>query len=329
MATPTLSVAMSVYNGARFLDQAIESVRAQTFTDFELLILDDGSRDATPQILNRHAAADSRIVPIIRENRGLIASLNELFAVARAPLVARMDADDICWPERFARQIAFLEANPDYGVVGSAAADIDESGAAIPALDNCQPPLTHESVMAMIERCSPVCHPAVMVRRDIVLAVGGYHPAFRHCEDYDLWLRLANRTRIGNLPDTLLSYRRYPGQVSNLHSMEQHLGAAVALLAFQERCAGRPDPTEHLHALPPIDELDVLFGCDVSRAVRGKVARGLLHSPSAMRSSGFDLLLQHIGEGGRGADLWRTVPRLLMFGEPRRAIRLAAALAGN
>ncbi|MCK9540878.1 MAG: glycosyltransferase [Novosphingobium sp.] len=327
MTTPAISVAMSVYNGERFLDEAIGSVLAQTFTDFEFLILDDGSTDRTAQIIRDHAAADSRIVPIIRENRGLIVSLNQLFNAARAPIVARMDADDICKPERFARQFAFLESHPDYGVVGSAAEDIDENGGPYPAPDH-PPPLTHDEVLATIERHSPVCHPAVMVRRDIVLSVGGYHRAFRHCEDYDLWLRLANRTRIGNLPDKLLSYRRYPGQISSRHAIEQHMGAAVALLAYHERGAGRPDPTEHLDALPAIEGLDALFGRPVSRQVRGTVARGLLHSPNAMRSGGFDLLLQHVSDGGRGADLWRTVPRLLLFGEPRRAVRLAAALAG-
>ena len=99
---------MSVYNGERFLTAAIESVLGQTFSDFEFLILDDGSRDGTRAIVEAMAARDSRIRPIVRENRGLIASLNQLIAEARAPLIARMDADDVCLPERFARQVQFL-----------------------------------------------------------------------------------------------------------------------------------------------------------------------------------------------------------------------------
>src|SRR4029079_10086491 len=108
MTTPAISVAMSVYNGERFLGPAIESILAQTFGDFEFLILDDGSRDATTQIVLDYAARDARVRPILRENRGLVASLNQLLDEARAPLVARMDADDIARPERFERQIAFL-----------------------------------------------------------------------------------------------------------------------------------------------------------------------------------------------------------------------------
>ena len=115
---PAISVAMSVYNGEQFLAEAIDSVLAQTFRDFELLVLDDGSSDSTPTIIKAYAAKDARIRPIIRENRGLIASLNQLLDESRAPLVARMDTDDVCLPERFAQQIAFLNMHPDYGVVG-------------------------------------------------------------------------------------------------------------------------------------------------------------------------------------------------------------------
>lgn len=329
MATPTISVAMSVYNAERFLASAIDSVLAQTFTDFEFLILDDGSSDSSRDIIAAAAARDSRIRPIVRENRGLVASLNQLLAEARAPLIARMDADDLCRPERFARQVAFLAAHPDHGVVGSYTRDIDEDGAAYPS-SGPDHPVTHEAFVYNIEHGGPlIAHPSVLYRRDVVLAAGGYHGAFRHCEDFDLWLRLAHRTRIANLPERLLHYRHYAGQVSNRHAVEQQTGAAIARVAYAERQAGRPDPTEQLETLPPIEALDALFGRDgVAREVRGAIARSLVYSPYALRSEGFDLLLRHVAEGGRGRDLWFTVPRLMRFGEPRRAARLAAALAG-
>lgn len=327
MTSPAISVALSVYNGERFLGEAIESVLAQSFTDFEFLILDDGSTDGTRAIIAGYAARDARIRPILRENRGLIASLNQLLDEARAPLVGRMDADDICHPERFARQTAFLAANPDHGVIGSRSEDIDEYG--IPCLTaGSDHPVTHDEILAIIEQRTPLCHPSVMARRDVLLAVGGYHSAYRHCEDYDLWLRLATRTRLANLPERLLHYRRTDDQISNRYSIEQHIGAAVSVLAYRERSAGRVDPTEHLGALPPIAELDALFGrSGVAREVRATVARGLLYSRPAMTGGGFDLLLDHIADGGRGRELWRTVPRLLRFGAPQRAARLAAALA--
>ncbi len=328
MASPAISVAMSVYNGERFLAAAIESVLGQTFGDFEFLILDDGSTDATASILRSYERADARVRPIVRENRGLVASLNELLHRAQAPIVARMDADDICRPNRFARQIAFLAEHPDHGVVGSWSEDMGEHGEPI-VRTGADHPLTHEEVLvAIAEGQQVICHPAAMYRRDVVLGVGGYHAAFRHCEDYDLWLRLASETRLGNIPERLVRYRRYDGQVSARHSTELQYGTAVAQLAWRERAAGRADPTASLERLPAIDDLDALFARPgVSRQVREQVAMGLLYSAQAMREEGFDLLVRHLREGGRRDGMWRTVVRLLRFGEPVRALRLAATLA--
>jgi len=320
---------MSVYNGERYLASAIESVLAQSFGDFEFLILDDGSRDSTARIIDAHAARDPRIRPIMRENRGLIASLNQLLAEARAPIVARMDADDLCHPERFAKQMAFLSANPDHGVVGSWSEDIDENGAPhiTPGNDH---PVTHEEMLAAIENDTALlCHPVVTYRRDVVLSVGGYHRAYRHVEDFDLWLRLAEITRMANIPERLLRYRHYAGQVSNRHATEQQIGHTVAMLAYRERRAGRPDPTADLGALPPVGEFDALFGrAGIDKAIRARLARALLYSPTGLRDQGFELILQHLRDGGGHAGMWKTVARLLRFGEPRRAARLAAVLAG-
>lgn len=323
---------MSVYNGERFLIPAIESVLAQTFTDFEFLILDDGSRDGTRAIIETMAARDPRIRPIVRENRGLIASLNQLIAEARAPLIARMDADDMCLPERFARQVAFLAENPDYGVIGSWCDEIDENDNPWPVTNNGpHHPANHEDFLIAIDNEWPLlCHPAVMFRRDLVRSVGGYHAAFRHCEDLDLWLRLASVTRLASIPEPLIRYRHYDDQVSSRHATEQQIGAAIAKLAYRERLAGRPDPTEHIERLPGIDELDTLFGRKgVDREVRARVAPGLLYSKAGLRDQGFDLLLRYLSEGGSHSGMWRTVVRLVRFGEPARAARLAVRLASS
>lgn len=324
---PQISVAMSVYNGERFLRPAIESVLGQTFDDFEFLILDDGSSDSTRAIITDYAARDPRIRPILRENRGLIASLNQLLAEARAPLVARMDADDVSLPERFARQVAFLATHPEVGVLGTWTDDIDETGAPYP-LDAPPHPLDHDQFLRAIDESLPLlCHPAVMYRRDVVLAAGGYHAAFHHCEDLDLWLRLARVTRMANLPERLLRYRHYGDQVSSRHATVQQIGAAVARLAYAERKANRPDPTASLTELPPIDSLDTLFGrSGVAQAIRAKVAPGLLYSHSGLGDEGFDILRRFVREGGWCPGLWRTVGRLVLFGYPARAAQLASTL---
>jgi glycosyltransferase involved in cell wall biosynthesis len=327
---PSISVALSVYNAEQFLASAIDSVLSQTFTDFECLILDDGSTDGSRAIIEAYAARDSRIRPIFRANKGLIVSLNQLLAEARAPIIARMDADDISLPERFARQYAFLQENPDYGVVGCWTDEMDEHGAPWPLCMNVHP-LTHEAFLQAIDADEPLlCHPAVMYRRDVVLSVGGYHAAFKHCEDLDLWLRLASVTHIGNLPERLIRYRHYAGQVSSRHATQQGLGAAIAKLAYHARKEGRPDPTEHLDQLPPLDQLDAMFdGKGLEQAVRAKVAQGVLYSIPSLRGEGFELLLRHLADGGDHAGMWRTVLRLIRFGSPWRAVRLALALIAS
>ena len=319
---------MSVYNGAQFLAEAITSVLEQSYANFEFLILDDGSSDCTRAIIEDFAKREARIQPIFRENRGLVASLNQLLGEARAPIIARMDADDICQPTRFAKQIEFLNANLDYGVIGSCVEDIDEHGQLWPH-DVAPFPATHEQFLAAIETGDLLfCHSSVMYRRAIVLGVGGYHVAFPHCEDLDLWLRLANVTRLANLSEKLLHYRRHAGQVSNLHATLQHTGAAVARLAYKERKDGREDPTETLTSLPAIDELDVLFNrAGTARDVRAIVAIGLQHSRAALQGDGFEIVLRYLRDGGGHSGMWRTVARLISFGEPARALQLATALA--
>jgi glycosyltransferase involved in cell wall biosynthesis len=329
MGTPAISVAMSVYNGERFLAEAIESVLGQTFGDLEFLIVDDGSTDSSRAMIEAYAAKDARIRPIVRENRGLIASLNQMLDEAQAPLVARMDADDVCLPERLEKQVEFLDAHPDYGVLGCWTVDIDENGGDWTSGDWTPHPLTHEEFVEHIDQRAPLlCHPAVVFRRDLVRAVGGYHAAYTHCEDLDLWLRLASITKIGNIPVKLLRYRHYAGQVSSRHAVEQAHGAAIARLAYDERKAGRPDPTEHLAQLPSIDSLDALFGRNgVSHEAAAMTARRLLYSRDALQSDAFDLVVQLARAGADQPDLWRTVARLVRFGEPKRALRLAATLA--
>ena len=328
MNAPRITVAMSVYNNEAFLAQAIESILAQSFGDFEYLIVNDGSTDGSPAIIDGFAARDPRIRAIHQENRGLVASLNRMIEEARAPLIARMDGDDIALPLRFERQVAFLDAYPDYGVVGVNTHDIDENGIIHRAFDFH--PLDHDSFVAALPDGPPLCHSSVTMRREAVRALGGYRKAYRHCEDYDLWLRLAAHTRLCSLPDRLFHYRRSGGQVSVRHIVAQQTGAAIAWAAYRERTAGRPDPTEGLEQLPRVEELDGLFGREgVTAEVRSRVALGLLHSSSAMEGEGFTMLIDHVRGGGTRDGLWRTVARLVKFGQPLQAARLAAALATN
>lgn len=325
MTANRISVAMSVFNNERHLPAAIESILAQSIADFEFLIVDDGSTDGSGAIIDDFAARDGRIRVFHQENRGLVRSLNRLIEEARAPLLARMDGDDIAFPERFERQVAFLDRHPDHGVLGTYTDQIDEDGRRWS--NDLRLPLDHVSLVAAIEQRSPLYHSSVMMRRDVVRAAGGYRIAYAHCEDYDLWLRLSAQTRIANLPDRLMLYRHSPGQVSSRHLLALVVNSAVARLAHAERRAGRRDPTDGLERLPPIAALDRLFGrAGVADAVRALAAPAIVYSRPALRGKGLALIRDHVRAGGSRAGLWRTVARLVTFGEPRRALVLAATL---
>jgi glycosyltransferase involved in cell wall biosynthesis len=322
---PRLTVAMSVYNDAAYVSETITSVLAQTFEDFEFLIVDDGSSDGSGAILDHFAIQDPRICVFRQENRGLIVSLNRLVAEARAPLIARIDGDDVAHPERFARQVAWFDAHPDGGVLGTHAFDMDEHGQVFD--DVTQRPLDHDGIRAALDNSSPLCHPSIMLRTDVIRAAGGYRAAYRHCEDFDLWLRLAQRTRLANLPEPLAYYRRSSGQISNRHAIAQQYGAAVALLADRARAEDKSDPTEGLDRLPDFDALDALFGPGSAAWVRARLAQRLIYSPEAMAGDGFTIIADHIRSGGAQDGLWRTVARLVRLGEPRRALALSVLLA--
>ncbi|BCI71740.1 glycosyl transferase 2 family protein [Sphingomonas sp. S17] len=332
MTSPRITVALSVYNNGPYLAAALDSMLAQSFGDFELLIVNDGSTDDSRAIIDSFAERDPRIRAVHQPNRGLIPSLNLMIAEARGEYIARMDGDDIALAERFARQVAFLDAHPDHGVVGTRVIGITETGEPRPdwTIDH---PVEADAVQAALEAGPLLCHPSVMMRRSLVTMVGGYRAAYRHCEDYDLWLRLDERTRMANLPERLMLYRYSTTQVSHRHVLAQHYGAAVARLARAERVAGRPDPSEHWTQLPPVDELDAAFGrTGVAKAVRAEVTRGILYHPESLAGDGLPLIAQHVRDTkqdrrARVPGLWRAVARLARSGKPVAAMRLAKALA--
>lgn len=328
LSSPRLSVAMSVYNNAPHLALAIESILSQTMADFEMLVVDDGSTDGSGAIIGHYVARDSRIRLWRQPNAGLIASLNRLVGEARSDVIARMDGDDIAEPTRFARQLAFLAAHPDYGVVGTWTNGIDAAGNWFP--DHDGQPTDHATLMAQIEHGSVLCHPSVVMRTAVVRAVGGYHRAFRHCEDYDLWLRLSERTQLCSIPERLLRYRHSESQVSSRHALVQQVGRRIAWQCHLERVAGRPDPSLAWDELPAIADLDRVFGrSGVATSVRSDVAAGIVYSRSALAGDGFPLILDHLRAGGATTGLTRTVMRLVRFGMPGRAARLAAALVAR
>lgn len=232
-SVPTVSVLLPVYNGERHLEEALRSILQQTYSHYEFLILDDGSNDASRAIARRVAGDDPRVQIISRENRGLVVTLNELIGKARGRYLARMDADDVAKPARFALQVAFLDAHPAVVCVGGGQALIDEAGRFLTHIHG--PPDDPSIQRSILAGHGAICHPTAMIRSDAMAAVGGYDPAMRHCEDLDLWLRLGEHGQLANLPDVVLAYRLDPGSVSARHWRQQRQNARKACEAAWKR----------------------------------------------------------------------------------------------
>ena len=204
---------MPVHNRATFVERACRSVLAQTFGDFELVIVDDGSRDDSPRRLEALARTDSRIRLSLRENRGLIASRNELLALARAPLVAWMDSDDISLPNRLEVQMARFAADPGLMCLGSAVLEID--GDDDPVRRDVFP-CDHDAIDAGLLERRAMPNPTTMMRRQPAVDVGGFREPFKVGEDLDLFLRLAEVGKLANLPDVFLHYRLHLDSTTSL-----------------------------------------------------------------------------------------------------------------
>lgn len=216
MKRPGVSVLMSVHNGEPWVSAAVESVLGQTFGDFELIVVDDGSTDRTGEILDRFR--DPRLRVVHQSHQGLTRSLNRALAVARAPLVARMDADDVSLPERLSRQVAFLEAHPEVGVLGTGCRDVDPLGGVRRVY---RPPETDPEIRRALIRRNPFIHASVMVRREALERAGLYDEAVPVAQDYDLWVRMSRITRLANLPEPLVLRRLTPGMTSLARDTER------------------------------------------------------------------------------------------------------------
>jgi hypothetical protein len=227
----TITILLPVYNGARFLSEAMESIRAQTFGDWELLALDDGSTDATPILLNEWVHREPRLKVFSMAHRGLVSTLNHGLDLAQGKFIARMDADDRMAPTRLERQVRAMLDNPAWAVCGTGYRVIDDEGQ--PG-DMAHLPLDVTACRWQVLFHAPFAHPTVMLRRSVLEASHlRYDPAWRLVEDLDLWMRLLDIAPGGNLADPLLDYRVHPASISQLGEDEQQQQATrLCLLRY-------------------------------------------------------------------------------------------------
>jgi glycosyltransferase involved in cell wall biosynthesis len=243
--SPRVSVVMPVYNGERYLHESIKSILNQTLTEFEFIIVDDGSTDNTWQTMQNYAASDSRVVLVQnRTNIGVAGSLNKGLGVARGEYIARMDADDVSLQERLATQVAFLDEHPDVGVVGSSVQLIDAAG----SLGNVRRyPTMHALILWGLCFYAPFAHPTTVFRLAVVERVGGYDDTLLANQDRDLWQRLSSITRFANLGDVFLLYRIHSSHVSRIHKDVQEQNSAKAGQRMIAEILGYQVPFEICH----------------------------------------------------------------------------------
>jgi glycosyltransferase involved in cell wall biosynthesis len=214
--SPEITVLLPVYNGERYLAQAIQSILGQTFENFELLIIDDGSTDRTPEIIKQFN--DPRIRLINNDkNIGLIGTLNKGIGLANGRYIARMDCDDWCVSDRLAKQLAFMEEQPDVGLCGSWIKAIRES-----CEELLRYPTTDVDIRCRMLFASTLAHPSVMIRRAMLTENHlEYAASYIYAEDYELWSRCMNYCNLANLPEPLLNYRTHQSNTGALHADEQ------------------------------------------------------------------------------------------------------------
>ena len=334
---------MCVRDAQRFVAQAVESILGQTLRELELVVVDDASSDGSPDILADFARRDARIRVFRSDTRlGLAAASNLAGERARAPLVARLDSDDIAAPDRLERQAKYLAEHERVAVVGGAAVVIDDAGNSYHLL---RPPVDDAAIRAELLRHNCIIHPAVMLRREAVRSAGGYRARFALSDDYDLWLRLAERHRLANLPDVLVRYRVHPEQVSHQDLEQRVLSDLAAQTLARRRHAGLGEPPsgdgpitrtdlatlgvsedviESAIAKYYLDRAVLLDDIDRPRLALAALARtpGFTASPALRRQ----VLARYHASCARHR--WRRAQRMRSLASAVRAVRARPALLG-
>ena len=263
MHSTTVDVLIPIYNAETTLEEAVDSIQSQSYSDLRISLIHDASTDSTPHIISKLGASDARVVALRQENSGIVDALNLGWRASDAPLIARHDADDIAAPDRFHKQVAYLTQNPSVVAVSGSAREIDIGGKPTGrVISFCSPDLADPGWVSAREPY--LLHPFLMLRRAALDTVGGYRHVF-HAEDADLYWRLQEFGRLTNMPDILGDYRFNPNSVSSrsiLNGRVQSLSSQLAAISATRRRSGQPDLVFPKYALKQYEAI-----CHISKMV--------------------------------------------------------------
>jgi len=281
---PRVSVLLPVFNAEAYLDAALDSIHSQTFEDFEVIAVDDGSTDASAAILDKARRRDSRVIVVSQPQSGIVVALNRAIEEAGGEYFARMDADDIARGDRLLRQVAFLDANPACVCVGSRYRMIGADGRVL-GESRTAPEFRQTDLGSFPPYIATLPHPSIMARADAMRRVGGYRAGFPHAEDTDLFLRLSGEGLLDCINEPLLDYRIHEGSISAANLIRQTDSACLAILSAMIAKKDGKDPWNGGEAADRRALSESVFGpafrdlfeCYCSlRLTRGYADRGLV-----------------------------------------------------
>lgn len=307
--TPTVTVLMPVFNAEKHLKEAIDSILNQDFTDFEFLIINDGSSDGSESIILSYD--DSRIRYVKNEtNLRLIATLNKGFDLARGKYIARMDADDISLPNRFTEQVKFMDGNPEVVVCGTWFQSMGDSNSVV------KYPNDDTGIKFMALYQCPFCHPSVMLRTDALRDNQlKYSSEFPHAEDYEFWLRMSHVGKLTNLDQVLFQYRQHSESISRVESETQVRLSVEIRRSFFEVTGVKPSDQEldlfrkanYRHDDLALDELQVIQGT-ISCLLKANTESGFMNQDklkSIVQNLWFNLCYNHAWHGMRAFRIYK------------------------
>lgn len=315
--SPKVSVLMTVYNGGSFLEKTLDFILSQTFADFELIVIDDGSTDNTWEMLSAYARRDARVA--LRRNspnQGVTAAMNSIFPLAKGDYVVRHDADDLSSPDRLAAQVDFLEAHPEVGLVGSWVENIAADGGPFRPRTFFPLESDNDTIQRQLYEGNCLGQGAVMFRRALLDRVGLYDKTVEYCEDYDLWLRMAEITQVAKVPQFLYQYRQHASTRSTLHHGKQMLHMADSLeKALRRRFpAGAPDMHLRQAARHFVTAATVFLSAGDLEGAAHCLAKAIRQCPEAFAMGDIETPMKLDAKGQQLTDLvFKQLPRTLYF----------------